>query len=394
MSVQTSTKRFRIAPAPADLMTDAVAGFIYPQVESVEADCGRKHYPRDFLAADHDHFQGMVGEKDVALKFVTEMRGFGGAPAGAGSAVAATDGENGLLLKSVFGIQTKDTGNTVAAGSTGSIVNATSATLLSVGNFVGFVDPGTGLYHARQIRSKAANALTLDRALPFTPAAAAVLYASASYSHALQGHQHLWADVEGYDPTAGQNWRRYLRGLLGDLTFKFGPRSTLEWSFKGVDWNKADGTSQGAPSYPANLPVSGISAHRRARFWIGATQQKVTEFSFDLGNDLAEKLASEAANGIQAFFVRGAKRTGKFTVLHDDGGAAIFTSWEAQTVVDLLLELSFSGPGNSFALSAPFVELLSAKPKTVNGLDAYEFEFQVLRNDTITGVADVTLGVL
>jgi hypothetical protein len=34
------------------------------------------------------------------------------------------------------------------------------------------------------------------------------------------------------------------------------------------------------------------------------------------------------------------------------------------------------------------------KHTSVNGLDALEFEAQILRNDTITGVADVTLGVL
>lgn len=394
MSVQTATKRFRIAAAPADLMTDASTGFVNPQPEDIEVTCGRKHYDRDFLASDHDAFQGMVGEKEAALKLVLEMRGFGGSPAGAGSGVIASDGENGLLLKSVFGNQVKDTGNTVAAGSTASIVNATSGTLLSVGSFVGFIDPATQLFHVRQIRSKVTNALTLDRALPFTPAAAAVLYASASYSHAIQGHQHLWADVEGYDPTAGQNWRRYLRGLLGDMAFKFGPRSTLEFNLRGVDWFKADGTTQGAPTYPANLPVSGVSAHRRARFWMGATQQKITEFSFDLGNDIGEKLATEAPNGIQSFFVKGYKGEGKFTVLHDDGGGTVFASWEAQTVFDMLLELSFSGAGNSFALAAPAVEILTAKPKSVNGLDAYEFEFRVLRNDTITGVAALTLGVL
>lgn len=394
MSVQTQTKRFRIAPAPADLMTDAASGFVYPQAESIELDLGREHYDRDFLSADHDHFQGMVGEKKCGLKVVTEMRGFGGSPAGAGSAVQAGEGENGLLLKSTFGNQVRDTGNTVAAGSTASIVNATSGTLLSVGNLVGFIDPGTSLFHVRQIRSKAANALTLDRALPFTPAAAAVIYASASYSHAVQGHQHLWADVEGYDPTAAQNWRRYLRGLLGDVSFKFGPRSTMEWSFRGVDWFKADGATQGAPTYPTNLPVSGISAHRRARLWRGATQQKVTSFELALGNDIGEKLASEAPNGIQSYFVKGAKMEGKLVVLHDDGGPTIVTDWEAQATFDLLLELPFAGPGNSMAFAAPFCELLDIKMGSVNGLDSYEVAFKVLRNDSITGVPALTLGVL
>ena len=393
MSVQASQRRFRIAPCGADPYADPVAGFVYPAVESLEVPGAVKRYPREFMVSDHDRFQGLLGELEASIKFETEMRGFGLAGPGAKNGVQAADGENGLLLKSAFGNQTKDTGNTVAGG-TAAAPQATSATLLSIGNLVGFVDAATGLYHARQVRAKpGGDVLTLCRALPFAPANGADIYASAAYHHATQGHQHLWADAEGYDPTAGNNWRRYVRGFLLDLGLKLDGRARMEWSGKALDWSQQDGATQGAPAYAANLPAGGVIPGRWTRLWVDAAEQKVTEFGFDLGNDIQPKPYTGAKNGIGSWFVKDAKKTGKFTALHDDGGAALVTKWRQGTKFDLLWELTSGGPGNSFALAAPFVELIGCKEKSVNGLDAYEFDFQVTRNDSIAGVADVTLGV-
>src|SRR6266702_1796550 len=149
MSVQTSQRRFRFAAALADLFADAIAGFVYPLVQSAEPSGAPKVYPRAFLANDHDHYPSLVGEDEaVGVKFATELKGFGGAPGGAGSAVIATEGENGLLLKSVFGKQQLDTGSICASGTTASVVKVASTTLLSVGNVIGLVDPATGKYHA------------------------------------------------------------------------------------------------------------------------------------------------------------------------------------------------------------------------------------------------------
>jgi hypothetical protein len=387
-------KRLRYAASGADLFADPGSGFVYPKFMSAEVGDGAKFYERKLLSSDHDAYPGVVGEKEASLKMVTELIGFGGSPAGAGNGVAATDGENGLLLKSVFGKQTKDTGSQAAAGTTASVVKLASTTLFSVGGFVGCVDPATSIFHVRQIRSKNATDLNLCRALPFTPATSSVVYASAHYSHATEGHQHLWFDVEGYDATPAGNWRRYVRGALGNLALKLDGQATMEWDWKGVDWFDASGASQGVAAFPANMPAAGVFVNRRTRVVIDATEQKVTDLGFDLGNDVQAKAATSPANGISSFFMKDAKRGVKFSVYHDDGGMALITKFLAGTKIDLLIELSQAGPGNSFVLCAPFVELTGYKRKDQGGLVAYDFEAMVRRNDTITGVADVTLGVL
>jgi len=297
-------------------------------------------------------------------------------------------------LKSVFGNQTKDTGGLLAAGTTATVLKMASTTNISVGNLVGVVDPATGLFHVRQVRSKTGTDLTLDRLLPFTPLTGATIYASASYSHASQGHQHMWFDLEGYDPTAAQNWRRYVRGCLGDLAFNTDGRLRLEWEFKGVDLYTADGASQGAPTYPANMPSYGTFASKSTRVYVGSALQKIQGLTFKLGNKINPKMDAGSVNGLSDLFIAGYEPTISFSMLHDDGGAAMISTFNAGNLIDLLIELTQGGPGNAFALAAPFVEAKKYTPVSINGLDGYSFELGVTRCDTIAGVPALTLAAL
>lgn len=394
---QSALRRFRFAACSADLFADPVAGFVYPAFEALEVTAGIKAYPRAFLSSDHDHFAQALGEKEAAVKFTMEGRGFGGSPLGAGSAVAASDGEHGLLLKSVFGTQTKDTGSVCAAGTTASVIKVASTTLFTVGGFVGLVDPATGLMYARQIRSKNATDLTLDRILPFVPATSAVVYASAHYSHAVAGHQHLWFDAEGYDATPANGWRRYIRGALGGFSLKNTAalgRLMLDFDFKGVDWSDAgQGSSQGAPTYPTNLPSAGGFV-RSARLSIGATALVVSDFNYDLGNEIEGKASTQAANGIASFFVKDAKQTLTFKVEAGDAEAATLRAkWQAKTSLDVLVELTQGGPGNSFAVAAPVCQIVDFKPSSQNGLDYFDVTCSILASG-ITGVPAASFGVL
>lgn len=394
---QSSLRRLRLAPCGADLFADPGAGFIYPAFEGLEVTAGIKAYPRNFLSSDHDHFPQALGEKEAAIKFTMEGRGFGGSPTGAGSAVAASDGEHGLLLKSIFGAQVKDTGSVCAAGTTASVIKVASTTLFTVGGFVGVVDPATGLYYARQIRSKNATDLTLDRILPFVPATSAVVYASASYTHAISGHQHLWFDAEGYDPTPANGWRRYIRGALGNFGLKntsAAGRLMLDFDFKGVDWSDAgQGATQGAPTYPANLPQGGGFV-RSTRLSLGATALTVSDLGYDLGNEIDAKASTAAANGIASFLVKDAKQTITFKVAADDAEAATLRAkWKAGTTIDVLVELTLGGPGNAFAIAAPVVQIVDFKPSSQNGLDYFDVSCVILASG-ITGVAAATFGCL
>jgi hypothetical protein len=394
---QSALRRLRVAPCGVDLFADPGSGFIYPAFESLEVTAGIKAYPRNFLSSDHDHFLQALGEKDSAIKFSLEGRGFGGATPGAGSAVIATDGETGLLLKSVFGNQVKDTGSVCAAATTASVIKVTSTTLFTVGAFVGLVDPATGLFYARQIRSKTGTDLTLDRILPFTPATSAVVYACASYTHAISGHQHLWFDAEGYDPTPANGWRRYIRGALGNFSLKnlgANGRIMMDFDFKGVDWSDAgQGSTQGAPTYPANLPATGGFV-RNTRLSIGATALTVSEFGFDLGNEIDGKPSTAAANGVASYLVKDAKQTMSFKVAADDAEAATLRAkWKAGTTIDVLVELTQGGPGNSFAIAAPVVQIVDFKPSSQNGLDYFDVSCVILGSG-IAGVGASTFAVL
>lgn len=394
---QSALRRLRYAACGADLFADPSSGFVYPQFEGLEVDCGIKPYPRAFQSSDHDQYLQALGEREASLKFTTEGRGFGGSPAGAGSAVQAGEGENGLLLKSVFGTQTRDTGSVAAAGTTASVIKVASTTLFTVGGFVGCVDPATGLFYARQIRSKTGTDLTLDRALPFVPATSSVVYASAHYAHAVSGHQHLWFDAEGYDATPANGWRRYIRGCLGDLGLKnlsASGKLMLEWSFRGLDWSDAgQGSNQPTPTYPANLPSTGAFI-RNTRLMVGASALLVAEVGYELGNEIQAKPATSAANGIAQYVITGAKQGFTFKVAEDDAETATLrAAWKAGTVLDILAELTQGGPGNSFAIAAPRVQIVDYKPSSLNGLDYRDVTCQILASN-VTGVAAATLGVI
>lgn len=394
---QSNLRRLRLAACSADLFADPGAAFVYPAFEALEVTAAIKAYERAFLSSDHDHFAQALGEKEAAIKFTMEGRGFGGSPLGAGSAVAATDGENGLLLKSIFGNQTKDTGSVAAAGTTASVIKVASTALFTVGGFIGAVDPATGLYYARQIRSKTATDLTLDRALPFIPATSSVVYASAHYSHAVSGHQHLWFDAEGYDATPANGWRRYIRGALGNFSLKntsANGRLMFDFDFKGVDWSDAgQGTSQGAPTYPTNLPGAGGFV-RSARLSIGASALVVSDLGYELGNEIEAKASTQAVNGVASFFVKGAKQMLTFKVEAGDAETATLRAkWQAKTTLDVLIELTQGGPGNGFAIAAPVCQIVDFKPSSQNGLDYFEVTCSILASG-ITGVPAASFGVL
>jgi hypothetical protein len=283
------------------------------------------------------------------------------------------------------------------AATTASVIKVASTALFTVGGFLGIVDPATGLYYARQVRSKTATDLTLDRALPFVPGVGVTVYASTSFTHALSGHQHLFFDAEGYDATPANGWRRGIFGCLGDFALKnlsANGKLMLDFTFKGLDWGDTNqGVSQPVPVYPANLPASGAFV-RNSRLWIGAAQLVVAEFGYELGNEIQGKTATAAKNGIASWLITDAKQAFSFKVAADDAEAAgLRAAWKAGTALDLLAELTQGGPGNSFAIGAPVVQIVDFKPSTLNGLDYFDVACAIQRN-AITGVAAATFGVL
>jgi hypothetical protein len=395
---QAALRRLRAVAHGADLFADPGAGYLYPAFEGLEVSDPIKTYERAFQASDHDASAIAIGEREGGeVKFAVEGRSFGGAAPGAGSTIAATDGELGLFLKSVFGLQTKDTGSLTAAATTASVIKVASTALFTVGGFVGIVNPADGLFYARQIRSKNATDLTLDRALPFVPGVGVTVYASSFFTHAISGHQHLFFDAEGYDATPANGWRRSLFGCLGDVELRnlaANGKLMFGFSFKALDWSDANqGASQPAPVYVANLPATGAFV-RQSRLWVGAAQLAVSELSFALGNEIQGKPATSAKNGVAEWRVVGYKPTLSFkTAIEDAAAANLRAAWKAGTALDLLVELTQGGPGNAFALGAPAAQIVDMKRVVVNGLDYEDVQCRMLR-PSVAGVSAVTLGML
>mgnify|MGYP006961699751 FL=1 len=224
-----------------------------------------------------------------------------------------------------------------------------------------------------------------------------MVYASAHYSHAISGHQHLWFDAEGYDATPANGWRRYIRGALGNFALKntsASGRLMFDFDFKGVDWSDAgQGSSQGAPTYPTNLPSAGGFV-RSSRLSIGATALVVSDLGYELGNEIEGKPSTQAANGVASFFVKNAKQVLTFKVEAGDAETATLrTKWQAETALDVLIELTQGGPGNSFAIAAPVCQIVDFKLTSQNGLDYFEVTCAILASG-ITGVPAATFGVL
>ncbi len=393
---QSALRRIRYANAPADLYTDASAGFVFPKILSGEATWGSATYARRFQVADQDHFQDAVGErKPAGIKFQTELIGFGGAPAGAGNGVVAGDGESGPLFKSCFGNQTKDTGGLVGTGSTTTsiVLQAGEGAGFSIGNLVGFVLGGA--FHVRQIRNKVTDTLTLDRALPSAPVNGETCYASSSFSKAADGHQHMWFDFEGFDATSANNYRRSIRGCLGNFQVRGGNLALVDWEFQGVDWVANQGTSMGAPTYPTNMPATGVGTNRACRLWVDAVEQKIAEFEYALGNEVKAQVATAAANGIAKFRIVDSGQTFRLRVLWEEGGEALVTKLRAGTLFDLLVEVVGGGAGNSFGLAAPKAQVVEAGLTSQDGLDYLDVSCKLLRGDGLTpAVPAVVFGML
>jgi len=394
MPVLTDLRRIRIAPSPADILTDAITGFVQPQVLAAEIAYGRKSYERNFLSSDGEQSASILGEPVASLALEMDARGFG---TPAGPAVAAKDGEAGLLLKSIFGAQALDTGDTGAAGGTVTVPKlATAGRLDAPGKLIGYVDPGTGRYSVRQVRSVAGLDATVCRAFPFlTGGSGASLYGAARYTRALYGHQHVWADVEGVDPSgAAGNWHKFLRGGLGTFELAGGSANEqmrFKFDLQFADFADSDGVVLTPPALAVDLPVASVFA-RSSRFWVDAAEQKVASFALSYQNDVQPRPYTGGPGGLNGFFVRGVKLGFTFTAFWNDGCAALEAKYRARTSFDLLLEMTQGGPGNSIVIVAPTVEIADVKPTSVNGLDAREFTCRILRTP-LAGVPSFTFAL-
>lgn len=129
----------------------------------------------------------VMGQKGGTLSFKLELKGSGTAADGIASVAAEAD----PILESAFGTVTRGTGSTITTGASTTSLPLASAAGMSKYMMV-IVDCGaTHGFVPRFITAIVTNTLTLDRALPATPANGAKVIASTRYTRANSGHKSL-----------------------------------------------------------------------------------------------------------------------------------------------------------------------------------------------------------
>jgi hypothetical protein len=239
--------------------------------------------PQDGLMNSMTRAPHQMGAKGGALTFKLDVKGSGTV---ATDEVAAIAAEADIILQSVFGSVTRGTGSRIVAGGG---VTSTTVLDLDAGDGVGFakgmmvlVNCGaTYGYVPRFVESIATDQLTLDRALPAIPAAAAAVQASSLYKKANTGHQSI-AFVATKDDV-----QYTLLGCKVDSLKISGVQSrghaVFEVSCSVSDWSK---TSK------ASLPsttLSGVTAVKApiikgACFAIGGTEEPVHALDLDFAH--------------------------------------------------------------------------------------------------------------
>lgn len=222
----------------------------------------------------------VMGAKAGTLTFKTELKG-SGTPAS--SAVAAIAAESDVLLQNYFGTVTRGTGSLcVNAGSTTTVVNVTAASGAGFSKYMtAWFDCGaTYGVVGRTVTSIAADALTLDRALPAIPTNGTTVWASSKYSRADSGH-HSLAFVGQRDSIIytflGCKTACKLAGVSGRGT------AILEWTVEVTDWN-----TNAKASLPAVKPLGALALVKApvikgSTFAVGGTEELVIALDMDFG---------------------------------------------------------------------------------------------------------------
>lgn len=403
----SQVRKFRYAAyAGSSLFANPGGTMYYPRVMSLEPTWDINMYPRVFQASDLKKHTSAIGERVAGLKFSTEGLGF--STVGAGSGVAAKDGETGVLFKHIWGNQTKDSGVTINS-MTNADATSTAGSTLTLYGFIGIVG-ADGLYYARQIRNKTGSGpyvYTFCRILPTEAGTAATVgYASNFFTKADTGHTHTFLDYETAEI------RRMFYGCMGNFALKntsANGQLMFDWDFKALNWDETVALGISVPtvasgnypssSYGATMPTQG-AIMRNTRLLIGSGGSPYTitasEFEFNLGNDVQAKVSSGATNGVSAWFIKDSARTFSFTMEVSDNstfGETMVTRWAAGTNLDILVQMTQGGPGNSFALCMPVCQIQKVTPISVNGLDYVKVDTQICRDST-NGYPDVTWGML
>lgn len=332
----------------------------------------------------------VMGAKGGQLTLKHELKG-SGTPAGTG--VAAIAGECDILLQALFGTVTRGTGSlVVSAGSTTTVVNVTAASGAGFSKYMtAWFDCGAtyGLV-GRTVISIAADALTLDRALPAVPANGANVYASSKYTRANTGHKSVafvaLRDTVQYTFLGCKIDSAKLAGISGRGT------AILEWTFSVTDWSIS-----AKASLPTIIPMPALSLVRApvvkgSTFSVGATEELLQSLDLDFQhkfnyvdstagmgpanpdsvNSGIEIVDSEPTGTVKAYY-KGQHLTDYIA------GTENALSYQSQSAVGVAPSTSI---GNGFGLYIPKAQWMNPTNAEHNGIFGQDMSFKVDDNGT------------
>lgn len=321
-----------------------------------------------------------VGAKAGKISFKTEVKG-SGTPAAL--AVTAIAGECDELLQCALGTVARGTGTTVvAAGSTVTVVNATSAAGFSVGMMVILDCGATYGYVARFVTAISVNAVTLDHALPAVPANGAVFQASNKYTRANTGHGSMaFVGVRGAIQYSFQGCK--LDSLkISNINSR--GMAVFDWSFAVTDWQLSAKAS--LPSaVPAGITAVKAPIVKGAPFTVAGVEEPAfsVEIDFGLKFEFQESTAGLGPSNPDSV-------NAGLELVDSDPGGAIKAYYKAQHMTDFAADTQNTlmicvglGLGNAWGFFAQNIQWVVPKFENKNGMVGQGLPFKVNDNSTL-----------
>ena len=164
----------------------------------------------------------------------------------AGDGVTIAQGALGRMLKIGMGDERLGVGDTVNdAGATTTVIIMTTIARWLNGSAMGFNTGTGGSLEMRVIESISGSTVTLKEALTAGPANSAVVFNAATYSMGLGNGDVVTSAQFALEGLEQDDRWLCMGGQLASITFELGPGTIPKviFSWKGVDWDVADGVA-------------------------------------------------------------------------------------------------------------------------------------------------------
>ena len=325
----------------------------------VDVDLTGEKVKRDVVRATFSQAGTVIGSKKISFKATVELRG--GGLNGAGK-VLPPDCDPFLLA---CGTQRTDVVRLTVSKVTGfllgeSVAGGTSAAHGTIHHFDGdktlVLRNVTGVFAAEQITGASSNVLA-----DVTAVAPGIEYRPITQSPTVQGSAAIlfYKDAILYAVV----------GSRGTFTMNCAVNKypSLEFSMTGLWTDPADAETIPVPVLSKIVPPMFMGAN----FVIGDYKPTVTEFTYAMGNTIADRLDANAAAGMVGAIITGREATGSVNPEMDS--LANFNPWAKWQAAETsrIATLFGSDPGNRIRVELPAAQYDGLKHGDRSGIAAY-----------------------